>query len=135
MKILTAQQIRECDQYTIKNDSVSSISLMERAAEACTEWISKNIYHVKKVTIFCGNGNNGGDGFAIARMLKNKGFYVKVFTQPGTNFSTEAAKNFKRIRENGDIEIAPFEKAFDAKYEENSCVIAAHRSSNFRSTR
>lgn len=125
MKILTAQQIRECDQYTIKNSSVSSISLMERAAEACTEWIIKNIYHINKINIFCGNGNNAGDGFAIARMLKSKGFYVKVFTNMSANFSTEAAKNLKRLREKGDIEILDYEKAFDAKFEENTCIIDA----------
>ena len=125
MKIFTAQQIRECDQYTIKNSSVSSISLMERAAEASTEWIIKNIYHINKINIFCGNGNNGGDGFAIARMLKSKGFYVKVFTDMSASFSTEAQKNLKRLREKGDIEILDYEKAFDAKYEENSCIIDA----------
>ncbi|MEN2435964.1 NAD(P)H-hydrate dehydratase [Weeksellaceae bacterium A-14] len=125
MKILTAEQIRECDQYTIKNDAVSSISLMERAAEACTEWISKNVYHIKRFNVFCGNGNNGGDGFAIARMLKRKGFYVKVFTHMNGNFSPEAAKNVKRIRENGDIEILDFDKAADTKYDENTCVIDA----------
>ena len=125
MKILSAQQIRECDQYTIKNDAISSINLMERAADACTEWISKNVYQVKKFSVFCGNGNNGGDGFAIARLLKRKGFYVKIFTHLEGNFSPDAAKNIKRIRENGDIEILDFEKAFEGSYEENSCIIDA----------
>lgn len=125
MKILSAKQIKDCDHFTIKNTSVSSISLMERAAEACVDWISKNLYQIKQFTILSGVGNNGGDGFAIARLLKKKAFYVKVVTVIGQDFTSEATKNLKRIRENGDIEIIDYEKALDLKYEENSCVIDA----------
>lgn len=125
MKMLTPAQIKECELQTIKNESIPSINLMERAAEACTEWITKNLYQVKKFNIFCGKGNNGGDGFAIARLLKAKGFYVKVFSYNTKELPPEAAKNYKRLRELGDIELLPFEKAYDAQFEENSCVIDA----------
>lgn len=123
--MLTPAQIKECEQQTIKNESIPSINLMERAAEACTEWLAKNLYQVKKFNIFCGNGNNGGDGFAIARILKAKGFYVKVFSYNTKELPPEAAKNYKRLRELGDIELLSFDKAYDAQYEENSCVIDA----------
>lgn len=123
--MLTPAQIKECEIQTIKNESIPSINLMERAAEACTEWIEKNLYQVKKFNIFCGKGNNGGDGFAIARLLKAKGFYVKVFSYNTKDLPPEAAKNYKRLRELGDIELLPFDKAYDALFEENSCVIDA----------
>ncbi len=80
MKILTAEQMRQWDQYTIDHEPVASIDLMERAAVACTEWLEKNIKGPKKkFTIFCGKGNNGGDGLAIARMLSENGHRVTVY--------------------------------------------------------
>ena len=69
MKIFTAEKIRLADQFTIDNEPISSVNLMERAALTCTDWISTNCKHHTKFAIFCGNGNNGGDGFAIARSL------------------------------------------------------------------
>lgn len=79
--ILTAAQIREADAYTIANEPIASIDLMERAAAACVEWITKK-YHPhssQKIIIVCGQGNNGGDGLAIARMLSKEKYNVKVF--------------------------------------------------------
>lgn len=78
MKILTAQQIKECDSATIEK-GISSINLMERAARSCADWIEINFNRIDKFFIFCGNGNNGGDGFAIARLLYEKSFDVEVF--------------------------------------------------------
>lgn len=78
MKILTAQQIKDCDSATIEK-GISSINLMEKAAKACVEWIGINFRSAQKFLIFCGNGNNGGDGLAMARMLYEKGFDVEVF--------------------------------------------------------
>ena len=79
MKIFTAKKIRQCDEFTIANEPVSSIQLMERAAQSCVNWFLENCKVHKKITIFCGNGNNGGDGLAIARLLYLKGFDVDVF--------------------------------------------------------
>jgi NAD(P)H-hydrate epimerase len=73
--ILTAYQIRDVDQYTIKNTPIPSIDLMERAAQACVNWILERLQESKEnynIHIFCGMGNNGGDGLAIARLLLDK---------------------------------------------------------------
>ena len=125
MKILALEQIRKCEELTIKEEDMPSVNLMERAANACAEWITKNLYQVKRFNIFCGKGNNAGDGYAIARILKAKGFYVKVFSFNPKELPPEAAKNHKRLRELGDIELLSFEKAYELKFEENSCVIDA----------
>ncbi|MEY8759236.1 NAD(P)H-hydrate dehydratase [Chryseobacterium tongliaoense] len=109
MKIFTAEQIRQCDQYTISNEPVSSIQLMERAAQASADWIAENCKDYKTIVVFCGNGNNGGDGFAIARMLYLKGFDVDVFINgPKTKFSEDAEINLKRLKEFSGISIINF---------------------------
>jgi NAD(P)H-hydrate epimerase len=62
MKIFTASQIKACDEFTIKNEPISSVFLMERAAEKCVDYLAKKIDYHQKIYLFCGNGNNGGDG-------------------------------------------------------------------------
>jgi NAD(P)H-hydrate epimerase len=79
MKILKADQIRSWDQYTIEHEPVASIDLMERAATKCFEWLDNNGWFVHSFAIFCGKGNNGGDGLAIARMLAVRGCKVSVY--------------------------------------------------------
>jgi ADP-dependent NAD(P)H-hydrate dehydratase / NAD(P)H-hydrate epimerase len=69
MEILSAEQIRAWDKYTIEHEPITSIGLMERAASACYTWLENNGYAGHSFTIYCGKGNNGGDGLAIARML------------------------------------------------------------------
>ena len=69
MKILPVEKIREADEFTIKNEPISDIDLMERAASACFDWIRKNLPLDKNTLVVCGTGNNGGDGFAVARMM------------------------------------------------------------------
>lgn len=78
MKILNAEQIRAWDQYTIEHEPTASIDLMERAAAKCFEWLEENSWFVYSFSIFCGKGNNGGDGLAIARMLAVQGCAVSV---------------------------------------------------------
>src|SRR3982751_4543885 len=100
MHILTAEQIRAWDKYTINHEPVASIDLMERAASKCTEWISSQFWQDRQFCIFCGKGNNGGDGLAIARQLLQKHYKVSVYilenSAPGTgDFQT----NLHRLHE------------------------------------
>lgn len=78
MKILSAEQIHKWDEYTILNEPVSSLNLMERAAAKCTAWIEEK-FENKVFKIFCGKGNNGGDGLAIARQLATKNIVCDVY--------------------------------------------------------
>lgn len=82
MKILSIDKIREADQYTIQNEPISSADLMERAAGQVFEWLMKRINKENKVKIFCGNGNNGGDGQVVARRLSKVGVPNQVFMLP-----------------------------------------------------
>lgn len=73
MKILNVEKIREADRYTIEHEPISSADLMERAAGQVFEWLLKHINKGVEVHIFCGMGNNGGDGRVVARRLKDVG--------------------------------------------------------------
>lgn len=98
MKILTAQQIREADQYTIQHEPISSIDLMERAAQRCVEWLMKRFDSTTHFSIFCGVGNNGGDGLAIARLLAQENYKVQVFVvEFSKSYSTDFTTNLDRL--------------------------------------
>jgi len=100
MKILPVEKIREADLYTIKNEPVSDIDLMERAASECFYWCISNIPHHKRVFVFCGPGNNGGDGLAIARMMYLEGYKVSVLlTGPDHRLSPSCATNYQRFKD------------------------------------
>lgn len=79
MKILPTEKIRQADQYTIQNEPISSVDLMERAATEVFEWLLRHINKDSKIKIFCGMGNNGGDGLVVARLLSVVGIVPEVF--------------------------------------------------------
>ncbi len=78
MQIFATEQIRAWDEYTIRHEPISSVDLMERAATACYDWLLQNNYKGRSFTIFCGKGNNGGDGLVIARLLAQSNHPVTV---------------------------------------------------------
>ena len=74
MKLFTIEQIREWDLYTIENEPISSTELMERASRNAAQWIIEKYPESKNILILVGNGNNGGDGLAMGRILFKKGY-------------------------------------------------------------
>lgn len=99
MKILSTQQIKEADQYTIKNEPVTSLKLMERASKKVAEWILSRFSKKCKMCIIAGNGNNGGDGLALARLLDEFGYKVSVLLALGNSGSDDFNENFKRLKQ------------------------------------
>ncbi|WP_223607505.1 NAD(P)H-hydrate dehydratase [Chryseobacterium sp. OSA05B] len=126
MKIFTAEQIRRWDTFTISHEPVSSIQLMERASEALAGWISENCKNHKKIAVFCGNGNNGGDGFAVARILYMKGFDVDVFVKyTKGKFSDDASVNVKRLRDLSGISVREFKETEQYNFDAKTVIIDA----------
>lgn len=78
--LLTAAEMHECDRLAIKDLRIPGIVLMENAGRGVTTAIEKEFGPLlrKNILIFCGKGNNGGDGFVAARHLLNRGAYVTV---------------------------------------------------------
>ena len=79
MKILTSDQIKNADIHTIEKLKITSIDLMENAAMACSNWIRYKYLASRKFIFLCGNGNNGGDGLAIARIISKFGYSCSCF--------------------------------------------------------
>ena len=105
MKIFRADQVREIDAYTIKNEPVRSIDLMERAASRLTGWYVRHFHTNRKVVIFAGPGNNGGDALAMARMLAGRQFRVECYLLKFGTLSEDCAINLERLREQGLVKM------------------------------
>lgn len=103
MKILDAHNIKEVDRLTIERQKIHSVDLMERAAnEVFYELLGRFGYYDQTYQIFCGVGNNGGDGLAVARMLHTAGFQVAVYEVAFSNQkSTDYQVNELRLKEAG----------------------------------
>jgi NAD(P)H-hydrate epimerase len=79
MKILSAEQIRQWDTYTITHEPIASIELMERASREFTLWVVQRFPpKAHSIYIVCGVGNNGGDGLAVARLLQSFDYDITV---------------------------------------------------------
>ncbi|MBX7182729.1 MAG: NAD(P)H-hydrate dehydratase [Bacteroidia bacterium] len=100
-KLLSANQLKSWDQFTIQNLPIPSIDLMEKAGKACTDWISNHFPFQSSFHIICGKGNNGGDGLVIAHHLSKLGkkVCVGILPEPKTG-SHDFELNFQRISSN-----------------------------------
>ena len=102
MRILNTQQTRELDANTIQKERIASIELMERASRAFVDWLSLRLETTQKIGIVCGTGNNGGDGLAIARMLNDWGYPVRVWVIKG---GVEESEDFKTNAANLSVSV------------------------------
>lgn len=98
IKIFPTIQLKELDAYTIENEPVSSIDLMERASRALARAMSERWSAETPFTVFAGPGNNGGDALAVSRLLAERGCRVEVylFNTKGT-LSPDCETNKERL--------------------------------------
>ena len=100
MQILTKEELKFADDYTIQHEPISSLQLMERAARACVMNIINKVDDSTPIFVFCGKGNNGGDGFAIARMLLERSYNcTAVLVDHSKEFSEDCKVNYDRLKE------------------------------------
>lgn len=113
-QIITPAQMTLIDEYAITALNIPSMQLMERAGDGVVNEILTVTTSLRKkkkpqdtaVVIFCGRGNNGGDGFVAARMLAEKNYSVTVVTMgEEKELSTDAMSAFRKMRERTDIEV------------------------------
>jgi hydroxyethylthiazole kinase-like uncharacterized protein yjeF len=103
LPLLTAPQIREADTHTIANEPISSVNLMERASKAFVGWFVNHFPDKgTSIAVYCGTGNNGGDGLAIARMLYDHKYLntrIKIarFSEKSTDDFNANLERLKRM--------------------------------------
>ncbi|MDO7873387.1 NAD(P)H-hydrate dehydratase [Hymenobacter sp. ASUV-10] len=99
MKILSAAQTRDLDQATMQEQGITSVELMERAAQALSAWFYEQYGYgeIPEILLLCGPGNNGGDGLALARLLQEANFRVRVALLPADKHSTDWQHNRQRL--------------------------------------
>ncbi len=127
LQLLTSPQIREADAYTIKNKPISSIDLMEAASKAFVKAFMEEVPDRDTlISVYCGTGNNGGDGLAIARLLKEQAYdsiSVKIM-----RFSPKESADFKinldRLKLTG-IPLSELSNAINLPKENASVIIDA----------
>jgi NAD(P)H-hydrate epimerase len=106
MKIFTSAEIREIDAATIRLEPVTPAGLMERAATTLFQRIKDIVAPDRKVNVFAGPGNNGGDGLVLARLLHEDGYFVRVFlVESGSAQSGEFRLNAERLERSGIIPV------------------------------
>ncbi len=116
-ELLTAQQMRAIEEAAIASGEVTGLELMERAGRGVVEAIFEEWPELKagsfRAVVLCGPGNNGGDGFVVARLLKDWGWEVEVFLYGDPErLPPDARVNYGRWRERG--EVRPITAAYNA---------------------
>jgi hydroxyethylthiazole kinase-like uncharacterized protein yjeF len=110
MKILTAAQMQRIDRITTERYGIPSLALMEKAGAGVVEFVSKrfNPLGQHRIAVLCGRGNNGGDGFVAARLLRDQGFNpeVVIFGQP-KELTGDAATTYRRLATSGEPAAVP----------------------------
>jgi hydroxyethylthiazole kinase-like uncharacterized protein yjeF len=115
--LLTSGQMRNVERAAIESGATTGLDLMERAGTACVDAILAHWPDLAegspRATVLCGPGNNGGDGYVIARLLARKGWRVSVFCLGDPQkLPLDAQANYQRWREMGETE--PLDAALDA---------------------
>jgi NAD(P)H-hydrate epimerase len=126
LPLLTSPQIREADAYTIAHEPISSLNLMERASKAFVGWFTNHFPDKQQsISVYCGTGNNGGDGLAIARMLhehRYRSINVKI-TRFSNNATDDFSANLKRLQKT--IPLIDIKVGDDLPIEESAIIIDA----------
>ncbi|MDE4096682.1 NAD(P)H-hydrate dehydratase [Phaeobacter gallaeciensis] len=109
-ELLTAAQMRAIEQAAIESGKVTGLELMERAGQGVVEAIFEEWPDLdaggNRAVVLCGPGNNGGDGFVVARLLKERGWAVEVFLYGDpAKLPPDAKANYERWSEMGDVTV------------------------------
>jgi NAD(P)H-hydrate epimerase len=98
MKIVSAAEMRAIDRATSERFGVPSLTLMENAGSAVTRFILSDYPQAQRISVICGKGNNGGDGFVVARQLAESGRVVRVLLLCGPEeLRGDAAAMFEKL--------------------------------------
>ena len=114
MKLFTTKQIAALDKYTIENEPISDIDLMERASLQITNWLVQRFSTEQKMIFFAGPGNNGGDALTIARQMADLDFVCEVYLiDLGRQLKGSSAINRHRLELQQKVQISTIKTTND----------------------
>ena len=100
MKLFPVAQIKVCEEITLLQQNIKSLTLMEQAAAAACRWIKSKYPGKQTFLVLCGMGNNGGDGLALTRMLLQEGFSAKaIVLKHAEQFAENTTENLKLLHQ------------------------------------
>lgn len=106
IKIFETSKVKELDRYTIDNEPIESIDLVERASVAFVNEFCHHFSKQSRVVVFAGQGNNGADALAIARLLQDEGYRVEMYLfNPTQNISLDCEINKQRLLVDGKVRL------------------------------
>lgn len=126
MKIFTNSEIRQIDSYTIEQEGVTSLELIERVAKGVTDEITSRWRTSKPVAIFAGPGNNGADALAVGTMLAERGYKINayLFNIGGDKLSAECAEYRNRLANCSDVNLTEVIGTFNIpEFQRNLLII------------
>jgi NAD(P)H-hydrate epimerase len=132
-RVVSAEEMRWCDETTINTYSVPGLLLMENAGRGVAEVIKQEFpaLESKHILVICGKGNNGGDGFVVARMLLNDCAHISVLLVASpSELKGDAKTNFKILqtfakKSSGQITIQRYSKQLLAKFSQPDIIVDA----------
>ncbi len=106
MKLFRTSEVHNIDAYTIAHEPIADIDLMERAAGKLFGWVTAHFDKDRRVMVFTGPGNNGGDSLALARMLAGAGYVVEdYFLRFTDKISNSCRINLERLEKTGKVPV------------------------------
>lgn len=112
LPILTPEDLKKADQYTIEHTPIASHLLMEKAAKKVCQYFLKDFKPTKRIHIFCGPGNNGGDGLVIARLLHEQDYAVEVYIVKSNQYSKDNRHMQKKLPGNLSLHLLQSKEDF-----------------------
>lgn len=125
MKLFTTKQIAELDKFTIENEPIADIDLMERASMQITNWLLHQFSTDRNMVFFAGPGNNGGDALTIARQMAGFDYRCKVFLLDfGKGLKGSPATNWQRLEQQAKVELIKLTSMNDfPELDENDVIL------------
>lgn len=111
--IYQTAQIREFETLAEERFGISGYSLMQRAGKAAFDFLLRRWPNANKITVFCGGGNNGGDGYVVAKLAHERGLKVSILQVGSLDRLSDAAKEALTACQQDKISITPFDEKED----------------------
>ena len=125
LKILSGDDIKNLDRYTIEKQNITSLKLMDRAVNIFLNWYTSNYSSKESINIFCGVGNNGGDGLQAACILKEKGYKVEIYIVGDSKRFTKECLCHLKSAKNKKIKIVSITNELQSQISKSDIIIDA----------